>query len=411
MSRLPNRSIVTATEIAPRNRPMQMLRNLTRRRLRTGLTILGITIGIWALVVFGSMANRITDMVSKGSAYYDSGAVSVWGGGGSMPKSNPVDISIGDKLAALEGVDVVVPGVSLNISDDAAGMSMGLPPMITGEVAGSDKGRMTMVLRAAMGRLLTAADEGSNVTVLGSDLARQHDKRTGDTIALRGEEFRVVGILEPTLTQPDNSAVVPLAAAQRLYMSTLPSLVKANLTASKVATGFTVYPTPGTVPETIAAEIRATDAELGTMTPGDFTRLAGSYADMLNAVLVGIGLISVVVGGLSVVNTMAMSIAERTREIGIKRAIGASRVRIVREVVAESALIGCIGGVIGLVLGAAIVTVANEAGRSSGTILFELTAGTAMTAVAFSTVLGAIAGFVPALHAARLDPVAALRYE
>jgi len=290
-------------------------------------------------------------------------------------------------------------------------MSMGLPPMITGEVAGSDKGRMAMVLRAATGRLLAAADEGSNVTVLGCDLARQYGKRAGDTIALRGEDFLVVGVLEPTLTQPDNSAMVPLAAAQRLYLSTLPSLVTANLTASKVVTSFTVYPRPGTTSEAIAAEIKAADPELGTMTPSDFTRLAGSYAAMLNAVLVGIGLISVVVGGLSVVNTMAMAIAERTREIGIKRAIGASRARIVREVVAESALIGCIGGTIGLFLGALIVTLANDAGRSSGTILFELTAGTAFTALAFSTVLGALAGFVPALHAARLDPVAALRYE
>lgn len=391
---------------------MRMLRNLARRRLRTGLTILGITIGIWALVVFGSMANRINDMVSKGSAYYDGGAVSVWGGGGSMPKNNPIDIALADKIAALPGVDVVVPGVSTNISDDAAaGMSMGLPPMIQGEVAGSDKGRMTMVLKAASGRLLTVADEGSNVVVLGCDLARQYAKHVGDGITLRGEDFRVVGILAPTLTQPDNSAIVPLAAAQRLYLSTLPSLVKANLTASSVATGFTVYPKPGVESQTIAAEIKSLDPELGTMTPDDFTRLAGSYAAMLNDVLVGIGLISLVVGGLSVVNTMAMSIAERTREIGIKRAIGASRIRIVREIVTESASIGCLGGTIGLALGALLVTLANEAGRSSGTILFELTAGTALSAVAFSTVLGALAGFVPALHAARLDPVAALRYE
>ncbi len=132
---------------------------------------------------------------------------------------------------------------------------------------------------------------------------------------------------------------------------------------------------------------------------------------MLNAILVGIALISLVVGGLSVINTMAMSIAERTREIGIKRAIGASRIGIVREFVTESALIGFIGGALGLVLGAAVVCLADEAGRSSGTVLFQLTTGTALSAVVFSTVLGALAGFVPALHAARLDPVSALRYE
>ena len=108
---------------------------------------------------------------------------------------------------------------------------------------------------------------------------------------------------------------------------------------------------------------------------------------------------------------MAMSIAERTREFGIKRAIGGSRSRIVRELVTESALIGFIGGAIGLVLGAVVVLLANEAGRSSGTVLFELTTGTALSSVAFSTILGALAGFMPALRAARLDPVAALRYE
>ena len=106
-----------------------------------------------------------------------------------------------------------------------------------------------------------------------------------------------------------------------------------------------------------------------------------------------------------------MSIAERTREIGIKRAIGGSRSRIVREFVLEAGLIGFIGGFIGLLLGWFLVVVANELGRSSGTVLFELTPGTAITAIAFSTILGAVAGFVPALHAARLDPVTALRYE
>src|SRR4029079_11126721 len=91
------------------------------------------------------------------------------------------------------------------------------------------------------------------------------------------------------------------------------------------------------------------------------------------------------VGGFSVINTMAMSIAERTREIGVKRAIGGGRWRIVRELVTESALIGFLGGAGGLLLGALVVTFVNDAGRSSGTVLFELTAGTAITAVAFGT--------------------------
>src|SRR5512142_2140732 len=80
---------------------MRQLRNLSRRRLRTSLTILGITIGIWALVVFGAMANRINVMVHNGATFFDSGVVTVWGGGGNVPKSNPLDISLADRIAAL----------------------------------------------------------------------------------------------------------------------------------------------------------------------------------------------------------------------------------------------------------------------------------------------------------------------
>ena len=92
---------------------------------------------------------------------------------------------------------------------------------------------------------------------------------------------------------------------------------------------------------------------------------------------------------------MAMSVAERTREIGIKRAIGGSRFRIVRELVAEAGVIGLIGGLFGLALGAVVVVLANEAGRSSGTVLFDLTPGTAAFAVGFSTILGMVAGIFP----------------
>ena len=82
-----------------------------------------------------------------------------------------------------------------------------------------------------------------------------------------------------------------------------------------------------------------------------------------------------------------------------------------RELVAEAGLIGVIGGLLGLALGAIVVFLANEAGRGSGTVLFDLTAGTAVFAVAFSTILGMVAGIVPAWSAARLDPVQALRHE
>lgn len=389
---------------------MPLLRNLGRRKVRTTLTILGITIGIWALVVFGSMANKINSLVAGGSEFY-AGKVTASAKGGAMGFGSPVALSAADRIAALDGVDVVVPSVTVLMSDEMSGASMGMPQMIQGQVAGAARGRETFTLNYASGRALTPEDEGANVTVLGSDIARQRDTRVGDTVDLRGEPFLVVGILEPTLTAPDTTAVVPLAAGQRLFVRSLPSIVAAELDPATVVSGFTIYPKDGADPNMIAAEIEAAALDLDTMTGEDFDREIGSATAIFNAILVGIGLISLAVGGLSVVNTMAMSIAERTREIGIKRAIGGGRLRIVRELVTESALMGFLGGAIGLALGAALVVAANEAGRASGTVLFQLTAGTALSAVVFSTALGGLAGFVPALHAARLDPVTALRYE
>jgi putative ABC transport system permease protein len=388
---------------------MKLLRNLGRRKVRTALTILGITIGIWALVVFGSMANKINSLVAGGSDYYRD-KVMVSAKGGFMGLGGPMEIALNNRISALPGVDLALPEVALMLSDDASTVSMGTPDMITSARAGRDGGRETLFTQYSSGRALTPGDQGQVVT-LGSTLARKFNKQVGDTIELRGATFTVVGILAPTLSAPDSDALVPLVQAQRLYLQTLPPLVAEKLDPAAIATGFTVYLKPGVGPDRVAAEINSSIPDVSTMTGADFDKQIGSSMAILNSILVGIALISLVVGGLSVVNTMAMSIAERTREIGIKRAIGGSRARIVREFVTESALIGFIGGALGLALGAAVVTLVNEAGRSSGTVLFELTSGTALSAVAYSTVLGAFAGLVPALNAARLDPVAALRYE
>ena len=389
---------------------MRLVRDLGRRKLRSTLTITGIMIGIMALVVFGSMANKIDALVKGGSTYYQD-KVTVSAKGGQMGFGGPIAISVAADIAKLKDVDVVAPYVGLLLTDDTSGVSMGVPPMIDGSLAGADKGRESFKTYVSEGRKLTADDEGKNVVVLGSDLARKDKVKIGDSYKIRGETFTVVGVLEPTLTAPDNAAMVPLAAGQKLFLGSLPPLVSARLQPAEVATGFTVYPKPGADTETIKNEIQTAIPTVSAMTGKDFDQQIGSATSVLNAILIGIGLISLLVGGLSVVNTMAMAVAERTREIGIKRAIGASRWRIRREIVLESAAIGLIAGLIGLGIGALMTILFNDLGRPSGNVLFELTFGTAFTAVAFATGLGAVAGFIPAWHASRLDPVTALRYE
>jgi putative ABC transport system permease protein len=320
-----------------------------------------------------------------------------------------MNIDVADQIRDLDGVAAAAPEVQMIFDPEAN--AFGGAQTIVGLVAGSDEGNETFELRPALGRLLTADDEGELRIVLGSDMARQQKAGIGDTIEMRGEQFEVVGILEPTLTAPDTSVFVPLEAAQVLFHKTLPAAVQEAIPAKELISQVVVFPESGTDPAALAALIKERVDNTKTLTGAEFNEQVGSATAIFNAIIIGVAIISLVVGGLSVINTMAMSVAERTREIGIKRAIGGSRRRIIRELVTEAAVIGLIGGLIGLGLGALVVVLANEAGRDSGTILFDLTPGTATFAVAFSTILGMVAGVIPAWSAARLDPVEALRYE
>jgi putative ABC transport system permease protein len=388
---------------------MRLLRNLSRRKLRTGLTVAGITIGIWALVVFSAMANKIDALADGGSRYYadkvlvSDGTVSSFG--------LPMRLDAGEQIAALDGVAAVVPTVSVLELGGGGAVNLGSPEQILGAPAGADQGREQFLVRLTAGRDLTAADEGTNVAVVGSDIARKRGLRVGDTIELRGRTFTVVGVREPTLTAPDTTISVPFTIAQQLLHGDLPPIVRDQVAASALVSEFMVYPAPGADVEALAREIEAKVDHAKAMTGAEFDQTVGASLAIFNAIVIGIGLISLIVGGLSIVNTMAMAVAERTREIGIRRAIGAGRLRIVREVVVEAGMIGLIGGLCGLALGAVVVTVANELGRPSGTIMFDLTLGTSAFAVGFAMILGMAAGLVPAWTAARLDPVEALRHE
>ncbi len=389
---------------------MRLIRDLGRRKLRSTLTISGIAIGIMALVVFGSMANKMNALIDGGSQYYADKAVVSVGNmytGSFQPLSLSADL---EQIRNVEGVAAATPSIEMMLNDDEAA-TMGVPEMISGFVPDGDKGLETFEINVAQGRMLTADDHG-NVAVLGCDLARRLDASVGDTVVLRKTEFAVIGILAPTLTAPDKEAMVPLDAAQQLFVKTLPPMLQDKVDATDIATGITVYHEPGVTPEDLKANLEAALGDSFTVMIGkDFDEMLGTFSAIFSLVLTGIAMLSLLVGGLSTINTMAMSVAERTREIGIKRAIGASRWRIRREIVMESAAIGLIAGAIGLAIGAVMTTVFNDLGRSSGNVLFDLTLGTAVTAVAFATGLGAIAGFVPAWGASRMDPVAALRYE
>jgi putative ABC transport system permease protein len=388
---------------------MQILRNVFKRKLRVFLTILGITIGIFALVLMGSMAERISLMVSGGTRYY-ADKVTVTAVGGSMFSTAPLEYNKLDQIKAVQGVAEVSGSVGTLLDPDT-GMSFGMPSLLVGSDMRGDS-LESFQIGYSQGRALRPDDQGS--VVVGSDLVKKLRAKVGGSITIRGRQFKVVGIMDKTLTAPDNSVYMTLSDSQTLLWEDIKqyvALMKPGLKPADLVTSFVVYPTKGTDPEQLATRINDTVPEVKALGPSYFQDQIASMTKIFNYILYGVALIALVVGGLSVINTMTMSVSERTREIGMRKAIGASDGQIVRQFLIEAGIIGFIGGVTGLFLGWAAAEVANKALESSAISLFLVTPRLAGGSVVFAILLGVVAGFLPSLHAARMRPVDALRYE
>ncbi len=387
---------------------MRILRNIFRRRLRAFLTIFGITIGVFALVVMGSMAEKINLLIDGGTRYY-SDKVIIADGSTSAGGFSSTPISVGriSEIENVPGVARASASVYMLLKKDG-GMSMGVPQGIIGDDM-RNKGYESFKLTMASGRDLTTDDRGK--AVVGSDVAKALNAKVGRTVELRGKTFEVVGIYNKTLTAPDNTVVISMRDVQDLMFAQLPAMIQQQIQPEQMATSITAYPEPGVDPDQLASTIQDTVPGVTATGPKAFTDQFKSATKIFNSIIFGVALISLLVGGLSVVNTMTMSVYERTREIGIRKAIGASHRQIVGQFLVESALIGFLGGATGLALGWITTLVVNAAMSSSGTILFLVTPRLALGSLVFAVVLGVGSGFYPSLHAARLKPVLALRYE
>ena len=384
---------------------MRILRNIFRRKLRVMLTIFGITIGVLALVVMGGMAEKMGLLVDGGTKYYSDKVVV--GADGTLYSGAPLSLSKADEIRKVDGVAEVTSGIGALLDPDTT-MSFGMPPMFDGSDMRGEH-LEGFPLEFAKGRALTPDDVGC--VVLGSDMVKRLNAGVGDTVTVRGEQFTVVGILEPTLTAPDTEVFMTLPDAQRLFIQDLPAMVRNQVDQNDLVNSMTVYPTPGTDPEVLAARINETVDGVEAMGPSAFQEQIAGFMGIFNAIIYGIAIIALFVGGLSVINTMTMSVNERTREIGVRKAIGASDRQIVGQFLTESGIIGLIGGVSGLFLGWLAATIADRVLEGRNLDLFLISPRLAIGSVVFAIFLGLVSGLYPSFHAARLQPVLALRYE
>ena len=396
----------------------EIVRNVARRKLRSFLTISGIVIGIVALTTMGALANNFNALLDGGAKYYagyvpvaDASSNGVTGGA-------ILPLTKADEIAAVPGVSRVFPTITVQAKPGALQViNLGLPDYIQSyDPAENDYSALKVAF--ASGRALDPAATGQ--VVLGSNFAAEFDKKVGDSIMLpvkpsgAGPDFvqhtyTVVGILDRTLTAPDTGAFVSLADAQQLMKEQLPVALQQNFDAALYAGGFDVYGTPGTNLDRLADRINADVSGVKAQRPSAIVAALIAGGALFTEITTAAAILALVIGGLAVINTMIMAVSERVREIGLKKAVGATTSAVTREFLLESTLIGVTGGLIGFAVGFGVTALVNATMPASQGAIFLVTPGLAVLCIAFAAGLGAVAGILPALRAARLDPVTALR--
>lgn len=376
--------------------------------MRAFLTIFGIAIGVFALVVMGAIAEKLTLLVDGGVKYY-AGKVIVRGGGGMMGVgAAPLKTSLAREIEKVDGVARASANVSGLLDTEPSAVSMGNTPTYMAD-DGRDQGLETFQVTLAEGRDIKNSDRGK--VVLGADNVAALKGALGGYVTIRDKRYQVVGILNKTLTAPDNTVIMSMTDAQAIAADDMPDAIAGSINPDTLVTSYAVYLKPGANPEVMARRIKRHVDGIEAMSPADFEKQIKQPLAVFTSIIYAIGAISLLVGGLSVINTMTMSVAERTREIGVRKAIGASDGQIMGQFILESGVIGLMGGIIGLVLGMMVANAGNAMGAASGNVLFLVTNRLMVGSVAFAVVLGVVSGLYPAWHAANLNPVEALRYE
>ncbi|MCL0064841.1 ABC transporter permease, partial [Dehalococcoidia bacterium] len=334
-------------------------RTVRQRRLRSWLTVIGIVIGITAMVALLSLGLGLErTIIQHVEGIFGVNTIMIMGGDeevGPIPRLIDMDLDI---VRQVEGVVAAAP-----IRSERGEVVKDEPPVSERLLVVGLSPEMVTEFRAfigefpiARGRMLTAGDEGK--AVLGYDVAERLGASPGETLEIEGESFEVVGVMEtdpevmkaamgaaagqePVFT--DEAIFIPFAMMDDVFGD-----AGAPLYLAKAGEGERV----GIVAERIdAALAEAGVADIFLITFEDISEGIGDMVGIIKAFVAGLAAIALLVGGVGVMNTMYTSVLERTREIGVMKAVGAQNRHILSIFLIESSLMGLVGGIIGVVLG------------------------------------------------------------
>ena len=401
---------------------IEALESLASNKLRSGLTILGIVIGVAAVIAMLGVGRGAEAEITGSIEGIGTNLIFVFRGGDEDVR-NPKPITLGDAEAisdpfAAPSVSAVAPILQGTAEVNFSGESV--RTTLTGVTPDYSFVRNWPVTEGAFideGHLLGRA----SVALIGVDVAEELFGRTegltGETIRIEGQPFRIIGVMESkgggSFGSEDDVVLIPLTTAQ--------SRLLRRSTADRIDMLMVSAIDPESVEqagEEIAQILRTRHRtaigqdDFTIMNQKDFLETAATITNVITIFLGGVAGISLLVGGIGIMNIMLVSVIERTREIGLRKAMGARKRDILIQFLVESSLLSLFGGIFGILLGWGIATLVSQIAAASGTPLTsQIGLDSVLLATLFSTAVGLFFGLYPANRAASLEPVEALRYE
>lgn len=381
-------------------------KSIAANKMRSFLTMLGIIIGVFALVVLVSLVSSATDSVTESINSLGSNlfAVTI-----NDDKGKPVRMDDLEELAEKDAVALVAPltqtSMVINQSEDDD----------TATVYGTTGDLFTIQNKTLdYGRLLKTVDlkNHSMVAVISSTTAEEFFdsiNAVGQSITLNGMNYQIVGVL----AKEENTMSAMLGESYDVYVPYTTLIRTGSELSSDISTFYassaddeSMDLAESTIKTWLLERLENDEDAYTLINQSSIMEVMDSVMGTMTLLLGGIAGISLLVGGIGIMNIMLVSVTERTREIGIRKAIGASRGTIMLQFLIEAFIISLMGCAIGIVLSAAAIVVVNYIGNVS----YSLSGGVVVVAVAFSMFVGLVFGLYPANKAAKKRPIDALRY-